>query len=68
MRKRQTKEKKVAEKMVELVNDYTLDLETVGKYVATEATVVLCNRLTTVMESANYTKEEQLERYNSISY
>ena len=64
MRKRATTEEKVANKMIELVNDLTLDLDAVGRYVGEQAPVVLYNRLDTVIDSARYTKEEQNDRLN----
>ena len=64
MRKRATTEERVANKMIELVNDLTLDLDAVGRYVGEQAPVVLYNRLDTVIDSARYTKEEQNDRLN----
>lgn len=66
MRKRATKEEKVAKSMIELVNDLTLDLDSVGRYVGEQAPTVLYNRLDVIIDSARYTKEEQIERYNSL--
>jgi hypothetical protein len=66
MRKRATKEEKVARDMIELVNDLTLDLDQVGYYIGEQSSVVLYNRLDTVIDSARDTKEEQIERYNNI--
>ena len=66
MRKRATKEEKVARSMIELVNDYTLDLDSVGRYVGEQAPTVLYNRLDVIIDSARYTKEEQIERYNNL--
>ena len=66
MRKRATKEEKVARSMIELVNDLTLDLDSVGRYVGEQAPTVLYNRLDVIIDSARYTKEEQIERYNNI--
>lgn len=63
--KRTTREEKVAQKLIELVNDFTLDLDTVGRYVAEQSHSVLYNRLDTVLDSAQYEKEklyEQAER------
>lgn len=66
MRKRiVTKEEKVAAKMIDLVNDLTLDLDSVGRYIGEQSSVVLYNRLDVVIDSARYTKEEQLERYRN---
>lgn len=66
MRKQATKEEKVAKSMIELVNDLTLDLDSVGRYVGEQAPTVLYNRLDVIIDSARYTKEEQIERYNNI--
>lgn len=66
MRKRATKEEKVAKSMIELVNDLTLDLDSVGRYVGEQAPTVLYNRLDVIIDSARYTKEEQIERYNNL--
>jgi hypothetical protein len=66
MRNRATKEEKVAKHMIELVNDYTLDLDAVGRYVGEQASTVLYNRLDVVIDSARYEKEEQIERYNNL--
>ena len=66
MRKRATKEEKVARSMIELVNDLTLDLDSVGRYVGEQAPTVLYNRLDVIIDSARYTKEEQIERYNNL--
>lgn len=66
MRNRATKEEKVAKNMIELVNDYTLDLDSVGRYVGEQASTVLYNRLDVIIDSARYTKEEQIERYRNL--
>jgi hypothetical protein len=65
MRKRATREEKVANTMIELVNDLTLDLDAVGRYVGEQAPIVLYNRLDVVIDSARYTKEEQHEQYTN---
>jgi len=52
-----TKEGKTAQKMADLVNDLTLDLETVGIYLADLTSSVLYNRLHEVFDSARYQKE-----------
>lgn len=63
MRKRiVTKEEKVAGKMLDLVNDFTLDLDYVGEYLAEQSTPVLYNRLDTVIDSARYHLEEKYDR------
>lgn len=65
MRKRQTKEELIAKKLATAVADVTLDLDEIGRHLATEQTV-LVNRLDLVLESAIYEKEELSERYNNI--
>lgn len=65
MRKKATLEEKVAKNMIELVNDFTLDLDAVGRYVGEQASVVLYNRLDVIIDSARYAKEQQIERYNN---
>lgn len=52
-----TKEGKTAQKFADLVNDFTLDLETVGIYLASLSSAVLYNRLFEVFDSARYHKE-----------
>ena len=63
-----TKEEKVAQSMVGLVNDYTLDLDAVGRYVAEQSTSVLYNRLETVLDSAREEKEKLYERLTRAGY
>jgi len=63
MRKRATKEEKVAMSMVELVNDLTLDLDAVGRYVGEQASTVIYNRLDLVIDQARDTKERLLNDY-----
>lgn len=60
--KRTTREEKVARSLIELVNDYTLDLDSVGRYVAEQSHSVLYNRLDTVLDSAQYEKEKLYEQ------
>lgn len=62
--KKPTKEEKVARSLIELVNDYTLDLDSVGRYVAEQSHAVLYNRLDTVIDSAQYEKEQIYDRAN----
>jgi hypothetical protein len=63
--KRPTREEKVAKTMVELVNDFTLDLDSVGRYVGEQAHSVLYNRLDTVIDSARDTKEKLINDYKT---
>lgn len=56
MRKRITKEERVAIKLSESVSDVTLDLDEVGRALATSPTI-LADRLQVVMESAREEKQ-----------
>jgi hypothetical protein len=60
-RKAQTQEEKVAKKLIETVNDLTLDLEEVGEIIGSTYRNVSINRLVVVAESAEYTKENRLK-------
>ena len=55
MRKRLTKEDRVAIKLAEAVSDVTLDLDEVGRQIATSPTI-LADRLQVVIESARFEK------------
>lgn len=61
----QSKEEKVAIKMANLVTDFTLDIEAVGKYLAEATPHILYARLTEVLESAVYQHETNAE-YNPL--
>lgn len=64
MKRRPTKELRVAEKMGEMVNDLTLDLDQVGVYIATDNSITY-RRLMEVAEAAKFEKEErELNDYN----
>ena len=52
-----TKEGRTAQKMAELVNDLTLNLDMVGIYLADLTSSILYNRLYQVFESARTQKE-----------
>lgn len=52
-----TKEEKVAQKISNLVCDFTLDLEAVGYYMATAIPYLAYNRALEILESARYNKE-----------
>jgi hypothetical protein len=54
---RNTKEGRTAEKMAELVNDLTLNLDMVGMYLADLTSSILYNRLYQVFDSARKQKE-----------
>ena len=62
--KRITKEERVARSLIELVNDFTLDLDSVGRYIAEQSPSVLYNRLDVVADSARDKKEEMYDRAN----
>jgi hypothetical protein len=64
MRKRITKEERVAIKLGEYVADVTLDLDEIGKALATSPTV-LADRLQVVIESARY---EKAGMYDNLDY
>jgi len=67
-----TKEGKVATSIVQSVNDFDLDLDSVGMYIAQLSSSTLYNRLDTVMESArenkiyDYTIEEHEQAIRSL--
>lgn len=64
MKRRPTKELKVAEKMSEMVNDLTLDLDQVGVYIASNNSITY-RRLMEVAEAARFEKEErEVDDYN----
>jgi hypothetical protein len=58
MKRRPTKELRVAEKMGEMVNDLTLDLDQVGVYIASDNSITY-RRLMEVAEAAKFEKEER---------
>jgi hypothetical protein len=62
MRKKQTQEERVAKQLTDIVKDLTLDLDEVGRYMATNFPTILANRLDVVIESARYEKENQYDR------
>ena len=62
MAKRMTEEERAAKKILAVVNDFTLDLDMTGKYLAENASAVLYNRLMVVVESAIDTKENNNDR------
>jgi hypothetical protein len=52
-----TKEEKVAQKLSEIVNDYTLDLEEVGRYFYRVSPKVSYNRIVEIVEVAEFERE-----------
>jgi hypothetical protein len=64
MKRRPTKELKVAEKMSEMVNDLTLDLDQVGVYLASNNSITY-RRIIEVAEAAKFEKEDrEVNDYN----
>lgn len=53
----QTKEEKVAIKLANVLTDFTLDIEAVGKFLAEAVPHILYARLIEVLESAQYQHE-----------
>lgn len=62
MRRSKTKEEKIAIQIAEIVNDYNLDLNEVGKYFARVANVVSYNRFLEVIEIAQVEKDKEYDR------
>jgi hypothetical protein len=52
-----TKEEKIARKLSDIVNDYTLNLDEVGKYFYRVAPKVSYNRITEIIEVAEMERE-----------
>ena len=52
-----SKEEKVAIAIGRLVSDFSLDLEAVGKYLATTQPYVVYTRVLEIMEATEYNKE-----------
>ena len=61
-----SKEEKVAVKLSDIVNDYTLDIEEVGKSFARVAPVVSFNRVKDIVEVAELEKEGKLDEFNKL--
>ena len=57
-----SREEKVAKRMSDLVNDYNLDIEEVGKYVARVSGLVSLNRLVEIVDVAVDERNEQDKR------
>lgn len=62
MRKTLTKEQKVAKQFADMLNDLTLDLDMVGKYVAVHSSSVQFNRIQVIADVAQIEKEAQYDR------
>jgi hypothetical protein len=61
-----SKEEKVAVKLSDIVNDYTLDIEEVGKSFARVAPVVSFNRVMEIAEVAELEREGKLDEFNKL--
>jgi hypothetical protein len=57
MRLRASREEKVATTIGRLLSDFTLDLEAIGKYLATAQPYVIYARALEVLEATEYNKE-----------
>jgi hypothetical protein len=65
MSKRLTEEEKAAKKLANIVNDLSLDIEMVGRYLSQQEANVSTTRLIVVAESAQYEREMR-ESYNGL--
>ena len=61
-RKTLTKEQKVAKQLADMLNDITLDLDMVGKYLGVDSSSVQFNRIQHIADVAQFEKEEQYDR------
>ena len=61
-----SREEKVAVKLSDIVNDYTLDIEEVGRSFARVAPLVSYNRVIDIAETAQLEKEGKLDQFNSL--
>jgi protein associated with RNAse G/E len=59
-----SKEEKVALKLSEIVNDYTLDLEEIGRYFYKVAPKVSYNRIIEIVDVAEFEKENANVRHS----
>jgi hypothetical protein len=68
MRKSLSKEQKVAKQLSDMLNDITLDLDMVGKYLGIHSSSVQFNRIQLIAEIAQFEKESQYDRehHNSL--
>lgn len=62
MRKLKSREEKVAEKIAQLLDSLTLDLDQVGKYIARFLPTTIYNRLMIIAEAAEWEKEDKDEQ------
>jgi hypothetical protein len=61
-----SKEEKIAVKLSDIVNDYTLDIEEVGKNFARVAPLVSYNRVIEITEVAQLEREGKLDELNKL--
>jgi hypothetical protein len=61
-----SKEEKVAVKLSDIVNDYTLDIEEVGRNFARVAPLVSYNRVIEITEVAQLEREGKLDELNKL--
>jgi len=64
----QTKEEKVATRIAQMLTDFTLDIEAVGKFLATAVPHLLYTRVIEVLESAKFQNENRIEHDNRWGY
>ena len=60
-----SKSEKVAERLSDLVNDVTLDLDQIGIYIATNS-LVSYRRIMEIAEAARYEREERIKDDNYL--
>ncbi len=63
-----SQEERVAKRIGDLLSDYSLDLEQVGKYIAVSVPYVVYARAIEVLEAAQYNKEVAEYREMTRSY
>jgi hypothetical protein len=61
-----SKEEKIAVKLSDIVNDYTLDIEEVGRNFARVAPLVSYNRVIDIAEVAQLEREGKLDEFNKL--
>jgi hypothetical protein len=61
-----SKEEKVAVKLSDIVNDYTLDIDEVGRSFARVAPLVSYNRVVNIVEVAELEKEGKYDEFNKL--
>ena len=59
-----SKEEKIAVTIGKLISDYSLDLEAIGKYLATANNYVVYTRILEILEATEYNK--QVAEYREI--